>query len=436
LRGGFRTDWYPSAENDFTFQGDAYAGWIEQMFGTFDPLNPPTFDTPVQTVMHVEGANGLGRWTHRVSDTSEFKLQAYYDFTSRDAAIIDEQRHTFDLNFQDQFAVGDRNQVVWGLGYRVTADQQIATPTLSFNPLSQTVNLYSAFVQDELAIVKDRLSLTVGSKFEHNDYTGLEIQPGGQLLWTPTEHQTFWGSISRAVRTPSRGEESIILTQSHEVAPNIFVPVTILGTSSFQTEDMIAYETGYRAEPFKKLSLDVAVFYNDYEHLRSFQANPVNPTQLTIGNGVDGYTYGLEASATWRVKDWWRVQPMYTFLQMKMHADPVGGSPPDNATATLLEGQSPENQFTLRSSMDLPHGVTLDAAVRYVDNLPAYHIDSYFELEVHVSWQVTKNLEVSLTGQNLLHDQHPEFSPTYVNTQNGQITEIPRSVFGKVTWKF
>ena len=434
-RGGFRTDWNPTDANLLTFQGDGYAGWINQVFGVYDPQNPPSYAATVPDLMTVAGANTLGRWTHTFSDTSDFKLQAYYDYTERNAAIFDEQRHSFDLNFQHEFALSDRNQMVWGLGYRLTTDTEVNSPTLTFNPDRDTQNLYSAFAQDEFTLVRDRLNLILGSKLEHNDYTGFEVEPGARLLWTPTEHQTFWTSISRAVRTPSQAEETVLVTEPEQKGP-VLVPVTLSGTNTFESEKLIAYEAGYRTEPLERLSLDLAAYYNDYSDLRSQQMQPGNPTQYYVGNALHGYTYGFEASATWSVLDWWRLQPAYTLLHMHLFAQPDGASPADYTSVKQADGSSPQNQVSLRSSMDFPHGVTLDAAVRYVDNVPAFDIESYFEMDVRIGWQITKNLGVSLVGQNLLHDQHAEYGPSYINTQDGKISEIPRSVFAKVTWQF
>lgn len=439
-RGGFRTDINPEGVNTFTVQGDGYIGGIDQVFGVLGP--PPTFTMTNDDLMRVSGANVLGRWTHTFSDTANFKLQAYYDYTDRDVPdVFNERRHTFDLDFKNEFALGNRNQIVWGLGYRFTADHEQNTPTIAFDPTDDTLNQVSAFAQDELAIVPQRLSLTFGSKFEHNDYTGFEVEPGARLLWTPMEHQTFWGSVSRAVRTPSRAEEAIMITQAQQLPsppypPGTFAPITLQGNDDFDSEDLIAYEIGYRTQPCDKLSLDLAAYYNDYDNLRSQQQNPADPLQFYLANSLHGRSYGFEASATWRVLDWWRLQPSYTMLKMNLYASPDGASPPDMRSVAEVEGTSPQNQFSLRSSMDFPHGITFDAALRYVDNLPYFHIDSYFELDARLAWKVTKNLEVSLVGQNLLHDQHAEFGPSYINTQAGQVTDIPRSFYARVTWSF
>jgi iron complex outermembrane receptor protein len=100
---------------------------------------------------------------------------------------------------------------------------------------------------------------------------------------------------------------------------------------------------------------------------------------------------------------------------------------------TQTEGSNPKNQFSIRSSMDLPHGVTFDTALRYVDNLPYFQIASYIELDARLAWRINKNWELAIVGQNLLHDHHAEFASTEVMTQ---ATEIPRSVYGTITWHF
>jgi iron complex outermembrane recepter protein len=443
-RAGFRTDWDPTDRNTFTFQGDGYAGWINQVFDEFDPTSPALTSTNAE-VMKVSGANTLGRWMHTFSDTSNFKLQAYYDYTARFANnLFDEQRHTFDLDFKHEFALGTRDNVVWGLGYRITADHEGDNDTISFYTDSQAINLYSAFVQDELIVMPDRVSLTVGSKFEQNDYTGFDFQPSARLLWTPTEHQTVWASVSRAVRTPSRAEESVILNQAVPTSLPFpfppYVPATILGTNTFKNENMIAYEIGYRAQPIKDLSFDVDAYWNHYDDLRS--QVPITPGGLTyyLANNIHGNAYGAEISATWCVLDWWRLQPSYSCLKSILHANADNGYT-DAYSVGLDEGASPENQFMIRSSMDLPHDITFDTGLRYVDKLefpqvsgaPTITVPDYFEVDARLAWRINKNWEVAVIGQNLLHDRHTEFLPTYVHTQP---TEIPRSIFAQVTFVF
>ncbi|MGH7942294.1 MAG: TonB-dependent receptor plug domain-containing protein [Limisphaerales bacterium] len=440
-RAGFRTDWDPGEQNSFTLQGDGYAGWENQVFDEFNIGAPPMFTTTNAEQMKVGGGNVLGRWTHTISDTSNFKLQMYYDNTARYAAnVFDEQRDTFDLDFKHEFAAGARNTLVWGLGYRITDDHEGDNANISFYTDSQVINLYSAFVQDKLSIIPDRLSLTLGSKIEDNDYTGLDFQPGARLLWTPTEHQTIWASISRAVRTPSRAEESVILTQPVEAAPRIYFPGTLLGTNIFKNENLLAYEIGYRAQPIRNLSFDADAYWNHYDHLRSQAPTAAGPTTFYLANNIHGNAYGCEISATWCALDWWRLQPSYSYLKSVLHANSVEGYT-DTYSVGLDEGASPENQFMIRSSMDLPREITFDTALRFIDKLtfpqpgvaPMITVPDYFELDARLAWHINKNWEVAVIGQNMLHDRHAEFEPTYVHTQ---ATEIPRSVFAQVTFQF
>src|SRR5207245_502127 len=94
--------------------------------------------------------------------------------------------------------------------------------------------LFGGFVQDEIALVKDRLRLTLGTKIEHNDYTGFEIEPSGHLAWTPTPRQTVWGAISRAVRTPSRIDREFFVPGNP--------PFLLAGGTDFVSEKLLAYE--------------------------------------------------------------------------------------------------------------------------------------------------------------------------------------------------
>jgi len=286
--------------------------------------------------------------------------------------------------------------------------------------------------------VPDHLSLTFGSKFEANDYTGFEVEPGIRVLFTPTPKQTFWAAISRAVRTPSRADEAVTLNQSQQVAPGIFIPVSTMGNPAIVSEEMIAYEIGYRAQPFEKFSYDISLFYNDYNNIRSadLATAAAPPLRLKLENNLYGDSFGGEVTATWRAFDWWKIIPAYTLQKINMHArmDNLGYS--DEASVKNIQGASPQNQFSLRSAMDFPHGVTFDTMLRWIDNVPAYQVQNYLELDARLAWQITKNVEVSIVGQNLLHDRHAEFGPSYARTSNGQMNEIPRSIYGKITVKF
>jgi iron complex outermembrane receptor protein len=439
-QGGFRTDWDVSPRDLLTFQGDVYGGSFNRVLREAVPV-PPSFIRAYQDRIGAGGANFLSRWTHTFSEESELSLQAYYDGMERRSQILHERRHTFDLDGQYRFAWGDRQDVIWGLGYRVSHNDLHSSPSLKFDRPSQTTELFSAFVQDEISLVKDRLDLTLGTKLEHNDYTGFELQPSGRLNFKINERQSVWGAVSRAVRTPSQAEDDITILQQEFLAPNPLAPatlvrgfVTVSGNRDFLSEELLAYEIGYRVRPHDRLAFDVAGFYNTYDHLRTIEVGPVplSPPLHIASQGdnlMSGETYGVELGAHWQAASWWRWSGTYSYLQMQLHLDP--GS--RDRTSEGAEGDSPHHQFALRSSMDLPRRIEFDVALRYVDSLPNQRIPSYLAMDVRLGWRPTKNLELAVVGQNLLDDRHPEFASSIIQTRP---TEIQHSVYGKLTWRF
>jgi iron complex outermembrane receptor protein len=92
-----------------------------------------------------------------------------------------------------------------------------------------------------------------------------------------------------------------------------------------------------------------------------------------------------------------------------------------------IEGSTPQNQVALSSFVDLPGNLQLDGVFRYVDSLPAQDVSRYFNLDLRLGWHATKNLELSVVGQNLLYGHHAEWSGG---------TEIQRGVYTKVTWRW
>ena len=424
-RGGFRTDWKPTDQNLFTFEAEGYGGKENQTF--IVPANPTVLGSPGSTLLAddktVAGGNVLSRWTHSFSENSDFRLQTYYDTTRRVSAVFEEKRDTADVDFQHRFPLGDRNDILWGAGYRFTHDNIGNTPIVALNPDERTIHLFNTFLQDEIELVRDRVHLTLGTKVEYNSYTHFELQPGGRLAWTPNDNQTVWGSISRAVRTPSRAEREIML---HQVGNPPAPPVNIEfdGSSQFESEKMMAYELGYRWKIHKRLSTDLALFYNEYDDLRSIDPT-ASPVVFTLGNKRTGEAYGVEFAPAWQPVDWWRLQAAYSYLQIQIHHD-TSRDPDD-------ERRNPHHQFTFRSVMDLPHNVQFDSVVRYVDSLPAWKIPSYVALDLRLAWWPTKNLEIAIIGRDLLDNRHPESVPSNVATL---ATEVERSVFGKITWRF
>ncbi|HVM31919.1 MAG TPA: TonB-dependent receptor, partial [bacterium] len=315
-------------------------------------------------------------------------------------------------------------------GARYTHDSVTNAPGLAFDPSTLDQGLFSAFLQDELALGAD-LVLTAGSKLEHNDYTGFEWEPSARLKWDLAPGQMLWTAVSRAVRAPSRVDRDILLP-----TPN-FSPIVddlLVGGKDFQSETLVAYELGYRAELAKGLSTSASAFFNNYDDIRSTSLSPPNafllPFPLYYANNLAAQTWGLELTTDWQAAPGWRLHLGYDLLQEKVWVK-HGQFDFNNA---LNETADPRNQFFLRSPLDLPAGFELDPAFRFVDSLTynasgaAAVVPSYAELDLRLGWRATSQLELSVTGQNLLHDHHLEYVISSPNPQEN----VVRRVYGEI----
>jgi len=435
-RAGFRLDRQADAVDAFTVQGDIYRGRIGETF-VVPTLSPP-FSRQFDEDTDVSGGNLLSRWCRTFSETSDLALQVYFDRALNHDAITGQARNTWDLDFQHRFAPASRHSLLWGLGYRYYEDDTRPGLTVAFDPEDDSKELLRAFVQDDVELIPGRLRLTVGSQFEHNDHTGFEIQPTLRLRWTPRPNHTLWGAISRAVHTPSRAEDDIRLDQATlpTTPPTV---VALVGDRDVEAEELLAFELGYRSQLTPRLALDVATFYNRYRHLVTAEPGapfletepaPLHAVLPLVGdNRMHGKSYGAELAADWHPLSRWRLQAVYSYLQLLLDVDT--GSKSD--LFKELARTAPHHQASLRSSLDLPRGVELDLWLRYVDNLPAPDIGSYLTLDARLAWTPRRNLELALVGQNLLDDRHPEFASEKLDAA---VMEIERGVYGKITWQF
>lgn len=455
-RGGFRLDWTPNDPNIFTLQGDIYDGELGQTIGV--PLAVPPSIVSLTDEVETTGGNLLGRWTHTFSAESELALKLYYDYQDRDRVVYAEKRNTFDFDLQHRFQLGERNEFVWGLGYNLSSDSIDNTPYVSFDPDERTTVVYSAFLQDEISVIQDRLRLTLGSKIEHNDYTGWELQPSGRLSLNITERQTSWLAVSRAVSTPARAEDDMTLNRylfpAGSTPPGAPGPIpapmllALRGSRDMDSKELLAFEWGYRIQPYDKVSLDLATFYNIYDKERSLEAGAPDFSNMPnyivqpfiINNLIEGETYGFELASTWQATDWWRIRANYTFWKLNLHREP-GSTDPLNEAAEM---DSPEHQIGIRSHMDLPHKIEFDTGLRYVSSLDMrrrfvaapgedLEIPGYLVGDVRIGWRPNHNWELSVVGQNLFDKEHQEFAPSFLGTQE---TLVESSVYAKVTFRY
>jgi iron complex outermembrane receptor protein len=399
---GFRSD-FSRNSNNFTIQGDAYQSEADQ----------------VATTRRLYGANLQGRWTRDLGGGSDIYLQSYVDHTHRDQpGAIDDSSTTFDIEFHYGLRPTSRQRLLWGAGYRYTADRvdNINLPLLAFLPANRDLTLANVFVQDEIALRRD-LVLTLGLKFEHNNYTGLEYLPNARLAWKARENHLLWSSLSRTVRTPARVDRDAF---SPGTPPFLFAA----GGPDFRSEIANVAELGYRGQPVAALSYSVTAFHHYFSRLRSLEPSPAGPV---FDNKIDGTTDGVEAWAAYRVTDWWRLSAGLTQQRIRLRVEPGGVGLPAGNIAAL--GNDPSHWWVARSSFDLGRNYEFDLMARGVGQLPNPVVPAYTAFDARLGWKVRRDLEISLTAQNLFDPRHAEWGAPVVRP------EFERGLFLKVLWR-
>jgi len=438
-QAGFRMDWDATRENIFTLQGDAYYG---QVGNSGDVVRRA--DTAFLKYVddeRISGANILGRWTHTFNETSSMQFQAFYDRLVQTDRKADELRDTYDFDFQHNLSVGDRHEIVWGAGYRLVSDFFEKGDFVSYDPAHRVLNTANGFAQDSITLLPEKVKLSLGMKLEFNDLSGFEYQPDLRFTWTPTPWQSVWMSFARAVRTPARLDHDVVANLPAappgalgQGAPGVVA--LLKGDSNFESEKLYSIDAGYRVQPHKKVSIDLAAFYYTYKDIRSLELGaPFNETApdrtvipAGVGNQLDARSYGGEAVISGQATEWWRLQAQYSFMRRQY----TGNTSSDPATSNGETGRHPRHQAALRSFMNLPHNVELDLTLRFVDELSEIDVPAYLEGDIRVGWRPADRFEFSLVGQNLFDSHHPEWVSEFAVDR----TEVQRSVFLKFTMKF
>ncbi len=441
---GFRLDLQPTEDSTLLLLGDATSGYSRGRhsypdLGTAGMIQADTTSDILMT-------NILSRYAKALDSESGISFQAYYSRDDRRSNLDNMVLEMLDLDFQHQFVPLDNHLAQWGLGYRLTSvEGEPFSRSLTFSTEELSANLFSAFVQDEISLGRD-VVLTLGSKLEYSDLAGLEFLPSLRLLWRADPEHTFWGGVSRSVRTPSIAENDVtfhldvrqVLWPTAFGAMRIPMQSSIQGNDGFKAEKYLTWELGHRFIPSSRLFVDTALFLTQADSLLSaaledFPRLSQDGTHLQldskIRNDISATIMGLETSATWSVRNWWTLRGWYAYCE-EDYAIPGNAYP---ALKTIYGRISPRHQFFIRSSMDLPLGTELDIMARYVSELPGLGISDYATVDVRLGWMLTDHAELSLVGKNLIEPRHLESASTMVYGSPGA---VERSVFMNLRLEF
>lgn len=418
---GYRFDHYAGGDTHATWQGD-YTEAADE-YGVSEAYN----------------VNTLGRWTRDIDGDTSWEIQAYYDRTHReDQTSLANTVDTLDITLENKFVVADAQEIIWGVGYRLIGNRLGRTnPAALILDEDFSQQTFSAFAQNEWTAIRDVLTLTAGLKIEHNDMTGMEFQPSVRGTFKPTENQTVWAAISRAVRIPSQLEGlemiSFALEGNLPGTRHQAIPLYSVGDDSVVSEVLWAYELGYRLQWGRRVSFDLAMFFHDYSDMPSISDTgelvldgPFPRIEIPWTNKLSAWNYGAELAVTFLATDSLRFTGSYSFLESDVRAEDGGGP----LITELYEKSAPRHQAALRASYAAGRKFELNGQLRYVGSNT--RIPSFVTADLRLAYHANEHVELSLVGRNLLDDRHPErgYEPATI------VSEVPRSIYCKILLRF
>jgi len=434
-RAGFRYDISSIKDSTISVHGDIFSGTAKNYFATLR--------NPDQNNKDSRGGNLVVNWNKKLTNKSSFILNSYLDYDQFHIPVLQRSARTLDIDFQHFYNFSKDNQFIWGVGYRQIEDDIEQSNVGSNVPLSYSIakrndQWFSAFIQDKIGIIADKLYLTLGSKFEKNEFTGFEYQPNARLAYYPSRNQTLWAAVSRSVRTPTRGESDVTIKSGSAVINQ--------GSPTYGIEQLIAYEVGYKVKPTSKTLVDATIFYNDYSKLRTFEgavtAPPTPGVVPTAANLGHGESYGFEITGKLQATDKLKLEANYEHLNLNLH---ISDNSTDNRSVIgnldnlqNAEGQSPRDQFKFKAFYNITPKVEFDNILYYVSGLNkginnrSTGIPSYFRFDTRLGYLVTKNLDLSIGIQNLLDQRHTEFKAALYNNR----TILGRTFYFKMVWQY
>jgi outer membrane receptor protein involved in Fe transport len=213
--------------------------------------------------------------------------------------------------------------------------------------------------------------------------------------------------------------------------------VTVLGNAAAETETLVDVEGGYRLE-LGTAEIAATAFTGRYDRLQTTEASapavlfvpsPHIDVTSQFGNQLNATTHGLEIAGRWSPRPAWRVDGSVTLFKLSPHLAAASQDP----LSALSDASAPRTQWQLRAAASPTSRVTVTAGLFYVGPLEQYAVDGYTRVDVSADWRLSRQMSVMVTGQNLLHAAHTEFS-----TASGLLlaTQVPRAATLSLRWAY
>ena len=446
-----RYDWSPADGRRLTVLGSASRADLNRAMMAIDTA--PPFSKTTRRDLESWSESILARWESADADvnSSSWSAQAYISHLDHEGSFYSDKSTTYDMELQRTLEVGQDQTVAFGGGLRFWTADPDPTPVVRPVTGTSTFSLYSAFFQYEWLPSDSAFGLSVGAKVEHNDFTGLEIQPSLAANWSLSGHTFLWASVSRAVKTPDRGETETEIDAAYFPTQPLPTLVEVLPNPNLNSEDLIAYQVGIRGTVGDHASYDIAVFYHDYEdivapfpgepRMSSYRGTPVVLMPLCWENAIGASAAGVELGVNVDISETTSLKVNYTYLHLD--ADEIV----DGQEVLFFFGQSgltPDHAGSLQLTCRPSSSFSVSILARYTaalhpgdwsevtggDNRP---IDAVTSADLVLKWRPRRNVTIQLAGKDLLDSRHKEF---YEYAFGNGSNWIPRRATISATFSF
>lgn len=432
-QAGFRIDGDIDSNNSFTLMGDIIDQNIDQLQGVL--LRPGSVMRNVSNPVDYTGMNAIARWQHRDENGGSLTTQFFYDYRDRKELVQSEKSRTFDLDVKYTNRDDSRHNLTLGAGVRFSTHDAKDTGYIAHVPKKENLKLYNISLHDDYQLT-DKAILGFGLKVENNIYTGTEFQPNIRLNYALTDNQNTWVSLSRAVRTPSRGERDGEATVSY--IPAAFNPrspfdvyVIKQANNSYGIEELESLEAGWRWSKGDNLTFDLAAYYNEYSGLRTVEnrlpycvPDPycmsqvdyvVQPVALT--NADDAKTRGLEGVAKWQLQENLSIELGYSYFEIDYNYTKTFFSESQESLQGLIAGRDdPLYKYNLQTNWKINERTRLNLVYRYVSEPGVASIADYHAIDIQYVWKPSDSLSIRLAGRNLGVGDHQEMSEVLLSS--------------------
>jgi iron complex outermembrane receptor protein len=435
----FRMDWNPTAMDDVLVSGQAYHSVLGH------EINWPTASNPFPASVDAQessfSGNLMARWEHNLSDQSSVEWRFSWNHMDYGDANVPQRTTTVDAQFQHHIALGDRNDLIWGVEYKGAVADIAPTPVFEVLPAHLDRKLGALFAEDDITLVPDKLHFIAGVRTSYDTASRLQIQPTGRLLWSPHRNLTTWTAVSRAVHTPSMIERGFAATfAAIPLQGPLFALLQLTSDPDDRPESALSYEAGQRVQVSRAVSFDGSAFYTIHQHLlgqESLTPYFVPPAGADLAHMVfplfetnvrHGASEGYELSATWSVNSRWRLSGGSDRLRVHTRAYPGM----DATDTTTDGGTSPHNQYIVRSNVDLTKRLQFDTSFFYTSALPEVNVPAHYRLDARIGWRLTEHSDLSAGVQDALNPHDPELT----SQRLAGLEIVQRNIYAKATWRF